>query len=95
MSKISKKITIEPDDLVGVREIADQLTELGYHGSRSHITTWISRREDLYNDAGKVVRAANGFPLPIKQLGMGGVYDWGKVLPWVRARYGDPQRIAS
>ena len=90
MPKISKKITIDPEDMVGVREIAERLQALGYYRvTRSHVTTWISRRDDVKDDGGKVIRAANEFPAPIKQLGMGGVYDWQHVLPWVRARYGD------
>ena len=38
----------------------------------TNVTTWITRR------------ATNGFPTPLRQLAMGGVYDLEEVLAWRR-----------
>ncbi len=42
--------------------------------AKTNVTTWISRREK------------NGFPTPVIQLDMGGVYDLNDVDQWWRGR---------
>jgi hypothetical protein len=60
-------------DLVGVAELADRLSRhAGVEITRSNVTTWIHRRETQ----------KNGFPLPVRQLAMGGLYSWVQVLAW-------------
>ncbi len=60
-------------DLVGVAEVAERLSLRAQREiTRSNITTWINRR-----DVQK-----NGFPLPVTQLSMGGVYSWVAIAKW-------------
>jgi hypothetical protein len=71
--------TVKADDLVGVAELATLLSEAaGVEITRSNITTWISRRDTQ----------KNGFPAPVQQLAMGGVYSASAVLAWFKAGKG-------
>lgn len=61
------------NDLIGIAEIADRLTQrAGREVTRSNVTTWINRRETQ----------KNGFPAPVRQLSMGGVYSWVQIAAW-------------
>lgn len=91
------EIVIDPDMLVGIREMAERLIALGVAGygesdeevdrARSAITTLISRREDTISSMG-VRRSANGFPLPLTQLKATGLYDWAEVEAFLLNFYG-------
>jgi hypothetical protein len=71
--------TVVASDLAGVAELAELLSEAaGVEITRSNITTWISRRETQ----------KNGFPAPVQQLAMGGVYSIEQVLSWFKAGKG-------
>jgi hypothetical protein len=78
---------IDYDDLCGVRELAERLQEAGYPFERTHISTWISRRDSYVNDRGQPNYRPNNFPTPVRELGMGGLYKWSEVLEWVESRY--------
>lgn len=90
------EIVIDPEMLVGIREMAERLIALGLSGygesdeevdrARSAITTLISRREETISEKG-VKRSANGFPLPLTQLKATGLYDWAEVEEWLRNFY--------
>lgn len=85
------EILIDPDMLVGIREMAEYLIASGLGGygdtddevdrARSLVTTLIARREETISDKG-VKRTANGFPLPIKHVKATGLYDWAEVEDW-------------
>lgn len=92
------RILIDPDMLVGIREMAERLIAMGKGGygesdeevdrARSAITTLISRRWDTVNEKG-VRRRANDFPPPIVQLKATGLYDWAEVEEWIDIFYGE------
>jgi hypothetical protein len=66
-------------DLIGVAEIADRLSKhAGKEITRSNISTWINRRDTQ----------KNGFPTPITQVSMGGIYSWVEILDWWNAGIG-------
>ncbi len=77
-----KRAMVDPADLVGVKEMAERLGV-----PRSQVTTWISRREPTVEN-GRVTRQPNGFPEPVQQLGMGGVYLWSEVVAWHNVGHG-------
>ena len=61
------------NDLIGIAEVAERLTQhAGREITRSNVTTWINRRQTQ----------KNGFPMPVRQLSMGGVYSWVSILEW-------------
>lgn len=87
------QVTINPTDLVGIREIAEKLIARGLYGegqidnARSQVTTWISRREDKVGVSGRVMRKANGFPDPIVKLSATSVFLWPDVEKWLNDYY--------
>lgn len=85
-------IDIDPLDLVGVKELAEGLADLGYSVERTHISTWISRRTGYVDTNGITKDKGNGFPLPLADLAMGGVYLFTEVLEWVELHYPDGAR---
>lgn len=86
------RIVIDPEMLVGIREMTERLIALGLGGygesddevdrARSAVTTLIFRREDTVSDKG-VKRSGNGFPLPLTALKATGIYDWAEVEEWL------------
>jgi len=56
------KNLVDPDDLAGVAELAEQLSTEGHTVATTNVTTWMSRR------------ATNHSPEPIKSFRMGTVH---------------------
>lgn len=75
----TKPRMVDANDLVGVAEISQRLSEMFNRNiQRSNVTTWIYRRETQ----------SNGFPKEVIQLAMGGVFLWSEVLAWYEAGTG-------